>query len=396
MSLSERPIKFDNEGIYDAFARARVSGPFTLWDSNLLGDARPLFWDDAETSGSGTGSIYTQAYSSVALSVGEETAGTRVRQTRNRFNYQPGKSQLALISFTMGEAVAGVTKRIGLFDGSNGLFLQQDGNGLSFVRRSSRSGEVVDTVVPESQWRAKSPEPIPVIDPTKSQILVIDFEWLGVGSARMGFVVDGNIHYRHVFQHANVSAGVYMTTPNLPVRYEISNDGTGAAASMECVCSTVMSEGGQDTTGTTFAITTVPTHVDANSANTDYAIIGVKLRTGFLDTVTRIKKVELLNEGNDDFYWSLKLNPTVAGTFTYADLPNTPIQFATGATANTVTGGFTLSAGLSTSSSVAQDVVDTLRYLGSAIDGTQDEIVLTCTPLSTNADIHGTMTLEFS
>jgi len=58
-------------------------------------------------------------------------------------------------------------------------------------------------------------------------------------------VVDGVPTYLHQFNHANHSAGVYMTTPNLPIRYEISNDGTGAAAEMECICSSVMSEGGQ-------------------------------------------------------------------------------------------------------------------------------------------------------
>jgi len=95
--ISNRIGKFENGFIYDAFARQRVSEPFTLWDSKLLGDNRALFWDDAETSGGGTGSTYTANHSSVALDVSATTAGTRVRQTKQRFNYQPGKSQLIFV-----------------------------------------------------------------------------------------------------------------------------------------------------------------------------------------------------------------------------------------------------------------------------------------------------------
>jgi len=88
-AIYDRGNKFTNSFIFDAFARARVSEPFTLWDSKLLGDNRPLFFDDAETSGSGTGSTYTANKSSVVLDVSDTTAGTRVRQTKQRFNYQP-------------------------------------------------------------------------------------------------------------------------------------------------------------------------------------------------------------------------------------------------------------------------------------------------------------------
>ena len=38
----------------DAFARLRVSNPTTLFDSKQLESNQPLFWDDAQTAGSGT------------------------------------------------------------------------------------------------------------------------------------------------------------------------------------------------------------------------------------------------------------------------------------------------------------------------------------------------------
>jgi hypothetical protein len=380
----------------DAFGRHRVSEPYTLWDSKLLGDNRALFWDDVEASGGGTSSTYTANYSSVALAVTADTAGKRVRQTKQRFNYQPGKSQLVFITGTLGAGADGITRRIGYFDDKDGVFFELEGSTLSVVRRSYRTGEVVDTKVGKTEWSlARLTGTDEVFNTAKSQIFVFDLEWLGVGSVRAGVVRNGSVIYLHQFDHANIGEGVYMTTPNLPIRYEIENDGTAEAASLECICSSVMSEGGQQLTGATIGLTTVPTHVDANAADTSYAVIGIKLKAANYHNIVKVRKLQLLNEANADFAWSLRLNPTVAGTFTYGDVTNAPIQAAYGATANTITDGTVLACGLSTASSVAADVIDNLLYLGSTIGGTMDAIVLCVTPLSANADIQGTMTIEF-
>ena len=84
------------------------------------------------------------------------------------------------------------------------------------------------------------------LDLSKSQILLIDMEWLGVGKVRVGFVIDGIVYYVHEFLHANRDlAGVYMSTANLPVRYEIENIAAAASATdLVQICSSVISEGG--------------------------------------------------------------------------------------------------------------------------------------------------------
>jgi len=106
----------------DAYGRKRVSEPFTQFDSKLLGDERALFWDNQETGGSGTDSTYSADRSSVTLSVSDSTTGTRVLQSFERFNYQPGKSQVLIMSNVAGAASSGITKRWGYFDASNGVF----------------------------------------------------------------------------------------------------------------------------------------------------------------------------------------------------------------------------------------------------------------------------------
>lgn len=393
--VKDRSTLFTNGAIFDPFGRARVSEAKTLWSSKLLGDNRAIFWDDQEVSGSGTGSSYLTNESAVSLSVSDATAGKRVRQSFQRFNYQSGKGHQMDATFVFGAADPGITRAIGYFDDKNGIFLKQDGDGLHIVKRSYATGSAVDTEVSEANWNLSLASGLPSIDPTKAHILIIDFQWLGVGVVRVGFNIDGATYWAHQFNHANVIDSVYMTTPNLPVRYEIENDGTGGAATMKAICSTVISDGGQEVVGQTTTLWTVPTHVDASTANTEYAVIGIRLKSTHLDNVAKIVNLSMLNEGNTDFAWRLLLNPTVAGTFTYGDVANSPIQAAYGVTANTVSGGTPIEGNLSTSSSVSASIVDNLRYLGSAIDGTPDTIVLTVIPLSANADIQAAMTVQF-
>jgi len=387
----------------DAFARLRVSEPYTVFDSKQIHDSQALFWDDQETSGSGTSSSHGANTASTTIGVGTTTAGVRVRQTFIRFNYQPGKSQLIFATFVLDKSGGGtgITRRVGYFDDDNGLFLEDAEGTYGVGVRTFSSGSAVDTVVAQASWNidpldGTGPSGM-VIDFTKAQILIIDFEWLGVGAVRFGFMIDGVIHYVHQVNNANNLSQVYMSTPNLPVRYEIENDGTGAASTLEHICSSVVSEGGRQDTGTLHYASTSGTHVDANAANTVYAIVGIRLKSGQLDSTVDLARTSIIDQTGGDFEWLLILNPTVAGTFTYGDVANSAAQTATGATANTVTGGTVLDGGFiagasGSASAGAVAVLQSAIRLGSAIDGTPDEIVLCARPLGTNQDIEGSIT----
>ena len=233
--VREKGKQFNDTGIRDAFARGRVSEPYTLWDSKQLGDNRALFWDDVQVSGGGTTSVYSSAKSSTVIGVAASTAGVRVRQTKQRFNYQPGKSHSVAVTGTMGAGAAGITRRVGYFDANDGIFFELNPTGLFLGLRSSTSGSPVDTLIPQAAWDLPLNQPRVnsyQIDTTKSQIFTFDMEWLGVGTVRYAFFIDGIPIYVHAINNSNNKAGVYMRTPNLPIRYEIVNDGTGGAAEL--------------------------------------------------------------------------------------------------------------------------------------------------------------------
>lgn len=407
--IPQYSMSFADSMAIDAFARLRVSNPDTLFDSKQVfndGDIAdnvenfPLFFDNQEVSGAGTATLFDVDRASTTLSVSTTTAGRRVRQTRERFNYHPGKSQLAVFTKIFGASEDGITRRKGIYDDSNGLFFQLKDSVFSVVTRSFSSGVAVDTTVIQASWNVDKMDGTGIsgvnLDYTKTQICFVDFEWLGTGRIRFGFFINGIPRICHEFNNANALDVVYMSTPNLPVRTEIINDGTGAAAAIEDICSTVIAEGAQKEKGAIHYMSTNGTHVDANSANTIYAIVGIRLRSTHLAADIEVVNTTLITETNDDFEWILLFNPTVAGVFAYSNFANSALQVARGATANTVTGGTPLMGGFSTNSVPASgEVADALR-LGSLIDGTPDEIVLCARPLGSNEDIQGSITVRQS
>lgn len=384
------------DGTYvDAFGRLKVSTPVTLFDSKQLYDNQPLFFDDQETSGSGTGSTYNSNKASTSLTVSSATAGTRVRQTFQRFNYKSGKALNALFTARMVSHGAGITARVGYFDDKNGIYFESKDGVINIVKRSYTSGAVVEERVPYTDWNGDTMNGRGLsrvqLDPFRCQIMFVDIEWLGVGRVRCGFFYKGRPIVAHTFDHANVVKSVYMSTPNLPIRYEISNDGTGPAAELEHICSSVISEGSIEKTG-------MLRHADSGSIgplnnSNKYAILGLRLKSTHLDLTTLIEGISALaTSSNDVAHWELIFNPTVAGTFTFNDVADSGVQVAIGSNSNTVTGGYEIDGGYFSNALPNNAVTPNALRLGAAIDGTVDTVVLAVRPVTNNITCEGSIT----
>jgi len=392
----------------DAFGRSRISQPYTLFDSKQVWndpgladnvENYPLFWDNQQTAGGGTTTTFNVNRASTTLSVSASTAGTRVRQTKQRFNYQPGKSQLVILTGIFGSTPSGVTKRYGYFDSSNGFFFQNIGGTWSVVIRSFVTGAAIDRTANQADWNidtldGNGPSGININQLT-AQIFFVDFEWLGVGDMAFGFFVDRQPIYCHVFRNANILTSVYMSTPNLPIRAEIINSGAGAASQLELVCTTVVSEGGVQPNGTMrFAdIGDTPAEdISAPTAGQAYALCGIRLKTAYLSADVKESFISVIeNSGaNNAFIWRLHFNPTIAVALTYADVANSAVQFGSGNKAtpanNEISAFGTVVAGgyqARTDASALASLQSALR-LGSLIDGTRDELVLSAAGITSN------------
>lgn len=246
----------------DAFGRLRVSNPYTLYDTQAR------YYDHEQFSSNVVGTanvVYSANSSTFELNVSTGVNDSVLRETTKTFPYQPGKSLLILSTFCMNTPKANLRQRVGYFGSNNGIFFEANGTTLNMVIRSSSTGSLVEDRIPQSSWNGdrldgtggtNNPSGI-TLNPALVQIWYCDIEWLGVGSVRVGFVIDGIYITCHTFQHANTpstafanNTTTYMTTATLPLRYEITNTGATASASMmRQICSSVISEGGFQLTG---------------------------------------------------------------------------------------------------------------------------------------------------
>ena len=247
-------------GGYDAFGRSRISEPFTLADYSHQYGLNPEILTDKVGAASTVEHLRNKA--SASLVVGTGNTHYVVHQTRMYHHYMPGKSQFALSSFNFQGPRENTVKRTGYFDDRNGVFVQLAGdNTVSIVKRDTVAGVVTDTVVNQSNWNLDKLDGTTQsgigLTFTATQLFATDFQWLGVGRVRCGFVVGGQLIYCHEFNHSNVEENVYWSHPSLPIRCEVRNTDTAVGiTSMQQICSTVLSEGGYEESGIEYASST--------------------------------------------------------------------------------------------------------------------------------------------
>jgi len=382
----------------DAFGRQRVSNPEMIFNSKQIFDNQATYWDDIQESGSGTSSTHSINTASTTLSVASNTAGKRTRQTFMRFNYQPSKSQLIFITGILKASGggAGIITRMGYFDDNNGLFLECNAGTINLVRRTKTSGSASDDVIAQSSWNidkmdGTGPSAI-TMDFTKTQIFMMDFEWLGVGRVRFGFNIDGITYYVHELSAANYLTTVYMSTPNLPLRYQIINNGSGAASSINCICSAVISEGGREEVANNGYVSTGNTSITATK-NVTNAVLATRLRTGWLGATIDILDVSLITTSNDNYEWKLILNPSGINSLSYNSVNASALEYSIAPNGTVISGGYVVAGGhAQAKTDIQATALKSLLKLGSSITGARDVLVLSCLPLgASDSTVYGAL-----
>ena len=292
----------------DAFGRLRVSEPYTLADySHVYGEELELL---TKTVGAASTTTASGTEAAIILSVGTGATDQVIHQSRMYHHYMPGKSQYILESFNFREPRNNTYKAIGYFDDYNGVFAKQVGIGTTarydIVKRSNVGGAVAETAIPQSEWNIDSldgtgPSGINIFF-ERSQLLFIDYQWLGVGRIRVGFENGGTFHTAHEFTHTGDIEYVYWSLPSLPVRCEVGNFGAAVGiASLAQMCATVMSEGGYVETGVEFSADNGATLVEgSNNAPDDYkCVMAIRLKNSYRGlqnrSIVRVSDLELLS-----------------------------------------------------------------------------------------------------
>jgi hypothetical protein len=380
----------------DAFGRLRTASPFTLFDSQNRFAIDPQF--DTSTTGSGATSHLANE-SSVQMSVTTASGDEVIRESKRVFPYQPGKSLLVMATFVFAAQQENLRQRVGYFGANDGVYLEQNGTDVRFVVRTSTSGSADDTrYVAQSSWNidkldgtGPSGYTLDVTTTPSAQILFMDFEWLGVGTVRCGFVIDGQFIVCHKFHNANTLDKVYMKTAILPLRYEITATGTlSSSADMKQICSSVISEGGyQQVKALSWARMSTATTVTTSFE----PLVSIRLNASSLDAVVLPAYYTVFPIPNNvDYEIALIKNPTLTGasyntsTFNNVDLDVS----ATALTGGTIVlQNYTKGTNQSSGDAIVPTGYNFDLQLGRTIAGTSDVYTLAARTISGTDDIIG-------
>jgi len=390
---------------HDAFGRLRTSNPLTLFDSSHRYRDNNL-WDSLIVgTGSTIGFATTQGL--VNIGIGTTAGCSVIRETTKVFSYQPGKSLLVMNTFVPASPKENLRQRVGYFGADNGMYFEINGTTPYFVERSLSTG--TSTSVSQSNWNIDKLDGTGVsgitLDITKAQILWMDIEWLGLGTVRLGFVIDGKFIHAHSFHHANLITSTYITTASLPLRYEITNTGaTGSSSTLKQVCSTVISEGGYELSGLQQAVQTpITAPVDLPSpAGTFYPVISIRLKSSpnRLDAIVILTALSLMGTGNGPEYnWQVRASATTSGGTWVSAGADSAVEYKIDG--GTVSGGRILASGFFASATQAQPSIDILKEAlfkfqleRNGLTGTPYELTLVCATNSAGADVYASLDWE--
>lgn len=312
----------------DLFGRLKVSNPATLGDFTNIDRNSPDFIGTSLGLGSGIGHSVNE--SSALLSCGTNTGSYAYWESRRVFTYQAGKSLQIMQSFVLNPPIQNLRQRVGYFNTTDGIFLSRAWNSSSSTTETTlniictgTSGESVN----QSSWNidpmdGSGPSKIN-LDWTKTQIMVTEIEWLGVGSVVVSFVVDGKIWPVHQFKHANVFSRTYMKQATLPLRYEIqaTTGNLPSVAVLKQICATVISNGGYEKKSSPIIVQS--NTVSISSVNVWYPCVAIRLSN--LNAVVLPEEVSVLVTSNTGtFEFGLFRNASLASPLSWGstDSPN--------------------------------------------------------------------------
>ena len=387
---------------HDAFGRLRVSEPATLFDTQ----SRYFNHNQFASNTVGTANVvYVSNQSSFQFNVGTASGDSAVQETTTVFPYQPGKSQLTLNTFCFATPKTNLRQRVGLFGASDGVFFENDGTYNYMVIRSGASG--TEERVRQDAWNGDrlngsggttNPSGI-TLYPDRVQIYFADVEWLGVGSVRVGFVINGNFIICHTFNHANQSGNtkVYMTTATLPVRYEITNAGATANASMMTqICSSVISEGGYQLKGIPASIGhSLGTPVRLPNDTSFKPLIAIRLKSTNLDAVVLPTNFTISPVASSTFKYRIyRRAVTTGGTWTdYGNTSSVEYNLAPTAIASGVIGdeSFIISSNQSSAAPSNQALSFAFQLERNSFTGLAYEYVISVATTGTNQDVYASI-----
>jgi len=242
---SSHEVCYQHDGFaLDSFERLRTSDAriaFEYTFGALVTSSATTIWESTAVA-SGTQALTTNLYGTELNTLVGTGTGYWI-QAFNHVRYAPGISTLMRFTFNFNTPITNCRKRVGMFTdqgtypstAGDGLYLEQDGNAVSVVRRYMTTGGTgAEERVFQGNWNMDNLDGTGAsgidLDWTLAQHLVVEFQWLGVGTIRFGFETNKGIIWAHEIVSVNALSTAWSRTGSMPVRAEIHANGALAQA----------------------------------------------------------------------------------------------------------------------------------------------------------------------
>jgi hypothetical protein len=380
--------------------RLKVSPYQTVFFNTFQYGKETDVWD--ESTANGGVATHDPTGSEVDMAVTSTLNSEVIRQTIHTMRYIPSRTSTLSFSVKLNLPVAGIRKRFGLFNGSDGFYFEDDGSGDYFCCIINSGGTPSLQRVGRAQWNGDKLDgngPSGVIaDPTKQQMVSFEYEWYGAGQVKFGWVIDGKTIIVHTFNTANVLVNAWSRTPFLPIRIEIKNTTGGQAGGPFYIyqgSNSLISEGETEKLGIAQNIQTAITGLDTGAANTYSPLISIRLKATQLQGIVLPSYFQVATIDNTNVYYRLVRNVTLTGG-TWNDMPDANSFAQYNVTSTSFTGGTTLDAGFVIGGSGGGPIridKDTQFQIGRSSIGTvSDTLTLVAAASTSNKNAIASMT----
>jgi hypothetical protein len=278
--------------------------------------------DDAivDIVGSGTTTI---ADAMLLLNTGTDADGHVGLQGADFLRYIPGHEAYAFFTTVFASPLAGLTQRIGIFDydsgDGNGFFIGYEGLDYGVTRR--RAG--VDTFTAVDVATVFSGDD-GTFDPEKGNVYKISYGYLGFATIHFELMLPhGGFVELAAIEYPNTSTETHIANTNLPLRAEMTNDGSTTDSQMKIgsVSAGIVDGGGSDPMSRIF---TFPLDTTTLGAGVVTQLIHFRNKSTYFGITNKITTQLILlsaaTDGNKPVRWGIKKNSTLTVAGTWADV----------------------------------------------------------------------------
>ena len=319
-----------DDGNLTSKGRQKVSPYETVFFNTFQYGTETDVW---ETDVTGTGSAtHAPASSQVQLSINGDSGDKVIRQTRLTQRYVPGRTSTVSFAVTLGTPVEGIRKRLGMFnEAGDGFWFEDSGvwaDGAPIYNCTVSNGGS-DIAVPRSAWNGDKLDGTDssgiTADPTKIQLVNIEYEWYGAGQVKFGWVIDGATRIIHTHKNANRYDRPWAQTPFLPIRVEIEALSTvaGGPYTMLQGSNSIISEGtvgklgiAQNISAPFYGTRMAAALSSAVTKDNWYPILSIRLKSAALNGIVLPQAFQVATIDNTNIFYKLVRNATIPAEVT--------------------------------------------------------------------------------